>query len=176
MSYIFVVDDDRLSEEKWNKFISGEDCLILHKKNVSKAQHEINLEAYCLDYADKLCNENIRRLNSLVQSEREEIFRDDPGIMYRSSPNILYIYKPSEVKKRLDNYEKRIKVGDVVLFPFYGNIVKGLVTKCDKASIESNYDCVHIIQKNGTTNLCLAEDCEKTGEHYDSIDEFMKGE
>ena len=172
MSYIFVVDDDRLSEEKWNKFISGEDCLILHKKNVSKAQHEINLEAYCLDYADKLCNENIRRLNSLVQSEREEIFRDDPGIMYRSSPNILYIYKPSEVKKRLDDYEKRIKVGDVVLFPFYGDIVKGLVTKYEKG-VCSNV-VYYVIQKDGTTNECLLEDCEKTGEHYDSIDEFMK--
>lgn len=172
MSYIFVVDEDRLSEERWNKFISGEDCLILHKKSTSDAC-KMNLEEYCLDYANVLCNENINRLNRLSQSEREEVFRDDPGIMYRSSPNILYIYKPSEIKKRLDDYEKRIKVGDVVLFSYYGDIVKGLVTKVGKGACS---DLVYAIQKDGTADICSLDDCEKTGQHYDSIDEFMKGE
>lgn len=177
MSYIFVVDNDKLSEEKWNKFISGEDCLILHKKNISEA-HKMNLEEYCLDYADMLYKENIRRLNRLSESEREEVFCDDPGIMYRSSPNILYIYKPSEVKKRLDDYEKRIKVGDVVLFSYYGDIVKALVTKCEKVNLYQEKgacsDVVYVIQKDGQVYVCLSEECEKTGEHYDSIDEFMK--
>lgn len=175
MSYIFVVDEDKLAEESVSAFLAGEGSILFYKDRVRQVS-KMDLEEYCQYYADKLYNENIRRLNRLSQSEREEIFRDDPGIMYRSSLNILYIYAPSEVKKRLDDYEKGVKVGDVVLFSYYGDIVKGLVTRFDKASLESNYDCVHIIQKNGTTNLCLTEDCEKTGEHYDSIDEFMKGE
>lgn len=173
MSYIFVVDEDAISERSFKIFASGEGYIALHKNRVREVR-KMDLEEYCQEYADRLFKTNADRLNKLSESEREEVFYDDPGIRYRASPSILYMYKPSEIKKRLDDYEKRIKVGDVVLFSYYGDIVKGLVTKCDKASIESNYDCVHIIQKNGTTNLCLTEDCEKTGEHYDSIDKFMK--
>lgn len=175
MSYIFVVDEDKLTEEKWNKFISGKDCLILHKKNISKTcrTYDMNLEEYCQYYADKLYEDNMDRLNRLVQSEREEIFYDDPGIMYRSSPNILYIYKPSEVKKRLDDYEKRTKVGDVILYSYHGDIIKALVTKVGKGDCCMSVDVIH---KDGTVDIYSLEDCEKTGEHYDSIDEFMKGE
>lgn len=175
MSYIFVVDEDLIPERSFDIFSSGEGYIALHKNRVREVR-KMDLEEYCLEYADKLHKENMDRLSKLSTSERKVIFYDDFGIRYRTISSLLYIHAPSEVKKRLDDYEKRIKVGDVVLFSYYGDIVKGLVTRFDKASLESNYDCVHIIQKNGTTNLCLTEDCEKTGEHYDSIDEFMKGE
>lgn len=172
MSYIFVLDEDKLTEERWNNFISGKDCLFFHKKGVNRA-FKMNLEDYGLDYADRLCNENIDRLNRLSASELKEIFHDNPGSEYLASSFILYIYKPSEIKKRLDDYEKKIKVGDVVSFYYYGNSVKGLVTKYEKGVLSN---VVSSIQKDGSTNVCLSEECKKTGEHYDSIDEFMKGE
>lgn len=173
MSYIFVLDEDKLTEERWNNFISGKDCLFFHKKGVNRA-FKMNLEDYGLDYADRLCNENIDRLNRLSASELKEIFHDNPGSEYLASSFILYVYKPSEIKKRLDDYVNQIHVGDVVLFPFYGNVVKGLVTKCEKGTCSDII--VSVIQKDGTANMCLSEECKKTGEHYDSIDEFMKGE
>lgn len=170
MSYIFVVDEDKLAEESVSAFLSGEGSILFYKNRVREVR-KMDLEEYCLDYADVLHNENIRRLNSLVQSEREEIFRDDPGIMYRSSPNILYIYKPSEVKKRLDDYEKGIKVGDVILYSYCGGIVRALVTKVGKGACCMS---ANVIQKDGTVDICSLDDCKKTEKHYDSIDEFMK--
>jgi hypothetical protein len=170
MSYIFVVDEDAISERSFNIFASGKGYIALHKNRVREVR-KMDLEEYCQEYADRLFKKNADRLNRLSESEREEIFRDDPGIMYRLSPNILYIYKPSEIKKRLDDYEKRIKVGDVVLFSYYGDIVKGLVTKVGKGACS---DLVYAIQKDGTADICSLDDCEKTGEHYDSIDEFME--
>lgn len=173
MSYIFVVDEDRIPEERWNNYISGKDCLVLHKKGVSRA-FKMDLEEYCLDYADRLCNENIDRLNRLSASELKEIFYDNPGCEYLASSFILYIYKPSEIKKKLDDYVNQIRVGDVVLVPYYGGLIRGLVTKCEKGTCSDII--VSAIQKDGQVYVCLSEECEKTGEHYDSIDEFMKGE
>lgn len=172
MSYIFVVDDNNLTEERWNKFISGKECLLLDRRGVSRVC-KMNLEEYCLDYADRLYKENIDRLNRLSTSELKEIFHDNPGSEYLASSFILYIYEPSEIKKRLDDYVNKIRVGDVVSFYYYGNIVKGLVTKIGTGHCDM---IASTIQKDGTVNMCELDDCKKTGEHYDSIDEFMKGE
>lgn len=175
MSYIFVVDEDKFSKRSFDLFSSGEGSAVFHKNRVHEVRHveHLNLEEYCLDYADRLCNENIDRLNRLSASELKEIFHDNHGSEYLASSFILYIYKPSEIKKRLDDYVNKIRVGDVVSFYYYGNIVKGLVTKYEKGVLSN---VVSIIQKDGSTNVCLSEECKKTGEHYDSIDEFMKGE
>lgn len=174
MSYIFVVDEDKLTEERWNKFISGKDALVLHKNSVHEVRHveHSNLEEYRLYYADKLFNENIDRLNRLSALELKEIFYDNPGSEYLASSFILYIYKPSEIKKRLDDYEKKIKVGDVILYSYCGGIVRALVTKVGKGCCMS----ANVIQKDGTVDICSLDDCKKTEKHYDSIDEFIKGE
>lgn len=88
-----------------------------------------------------------------------------------SDKPVLDAYTPQEALAKVKEYEERneIKVGDVVKYRCNGcseSIITGVVG-----------DIVYRLFRDGSCgNYMCKEDLEKTGKHFDSIDEFMKQE
>lgn len=105
MSYIIVLEDDKLKESLINDFFSGKECLILHKNNVNKIiKTNKSLDEYCLEYADKLFYENCHRISSMGPDEIIK-FCSTPMPNTININNKLGTYAPSAIKAMLDEFE-----------------------------------------------------------------------
>lgn len=83
---------------------------------------------------------------------------------------VLDAYAPQEALAKVKAYEERneIKVGDVVKLK--ETTREAIVTRVTET-------CLYFLFKDGSCGSLFAkEDFEKTGKHFDSIDEFMKQE
>ena len=93
---------------------------------------------------------------------------------YRTPASILKAFTPQEALAKVKAYEEcnEIKVGDVVRLK--GCCVEGIVTKVTETNI-----CYLFKDGSCSNSSCNNSDFinsyfEKTGKHFDSIDEFMK--
>ena len=93
--------------------------------------------------------------------------------IFGTMESILNAYTPQEALAKVKAYEERneIKVGDVVRLK--DCCVEGIVTRVDSRNI------YRLFKDGSTTKEAFEdfedfEDFEKTGEHFDSIDEFMR--
>lgn len=89
---------------------------------------------------------------------------------YRSPASIFKAFTPQEALAKVKAYEEehiRIRVGDVVTGK--GGTIEGIVTRVDSR--------IYRLFRDGSCNGPMGkEDLEKTGEHFDSIDEFMRSQ
>lgn len=81
---------------------------------------------------------------------------------------VLDACTPQEAIAKVKEYEERdeIKVGDVVTVK--GCDIKGLVTRVD------GYNIYRLFRDGSCNGSVDKENLEKTGKHFDSIDEFMR--
>lgn len=89
---------------------------------------------------------------------------------YRDYDSVLKAFTPQEALAKVKEYEERdeIKVRDVVKLK--GLSCKAIVTRVTETNI-------YLLFKDGSCAFrCYKEGFEKTDEHFDSIDEFMKQE
>jgi hypothetical protein len=89
---------------------------------------------------------------------------------YGDFESILKVFTLQEAHAKVKAYEERneIQKGDVVRLK--GLSCKAIVTRVTKTNM-----C--LLFKDGGCSLgCYKEDFKKTGEHFDSIDEFMRSE
>jgi hypothetical protein len=87
---------------------------------------------------------------------------------YRSFNSVLKMFTPQEALAKIKAYEERnkIRVGDVVKLK--GTSHEAIVTRVTETIL-------HCLFKDGRcTPGCYKENYEKTGKHFDSIDEFMR--
>ena len=84
---------------------------------------------------------------------------------YRSPASVLKVFTPQKVKAYEDERNK-ITVGDVVKLK--GTSYEAVVTRVSGTIL-------HCLYKDGRCAPgCYKENYEKTGKHFDSIDEFMR--
>lgn len=86
-----------------------------------------------------------------------------------SDKPVLDAYTPQEALAKVKEYEGRdeIRVGDVVKLSY--SYIESIVTRVSG-------DIIYQLFSDGSCNAIGKEDLEKTGKHFDSIDEFMKQE
>jgi hypothetical protein len=83
---------------------------------------------------------------------------------------IFKVFTPQEALAKVKEYEERneIKVGDVVKLK--GSCIEGIVTRITETNI------YRLFRDGSSTKEAygVVEGFVKTGEHFDSIDEFMR--
>lgn len=124
---------------------------------------------------DELYNKG---LNDAWELARKIIIQPDDGgytaqelaEMFRTvvPSAVIADFAPQEALAKVKDYEERneIKVGDVVRLK--GLSCKAIVTRVTETNI-----CL-LFKDGSCASGCYKENYEKTGEHFDSIDEFMR--
>lgn len=105
--------------------------------------------------------ELVRRLkNELTPSERTELFG------YYSPDDVIDIYTPQEVIKRLEKYDE-IKVGDEV--EYISTSDRGVVEHISKFT-----QTISVMWDNGSIGEASIKKFKKTGRHFPQIEEVLK--
>lgn len=96
---------------------------------------------------------------------------------YRSPASVFKVFAPQEVFAKVKAYEEErneIKVGDVVKLKSVYAQGEGIVTKITETNICLLYKNGNCNNNKCSSNSSIDRYFEKTGKHFDSIDEFMK--
>ena len=141
-------------------YYDGNDCI----DSINGLDNEIiEILANEKDYEDGLKDAwgIARTVANMDVKEFNECFGTDIGL-----EDVINLYKPEEIKKKIEEYENEFHVGDVVRSGRWIGVVTRIISKRAKS--------VYILFNDGSCGTHSVEGFEKTGEKIDLDSLFTK--